>query len=64
MTSRQTHVEARSERVQVLNPLIARYQMTDALEFYFRSTWVDRSSPEDDREFDATIVKVGLDLTL
>ncbi len=56
--------EARSEHVQVLNPLIARYQMTDALEFYFRSTWVDRSSPEDDREFDATIVKVGLDLTL
>lgn len=56
--------ESRTEELQVINPLIARYQMTDALEIYFRSTWVDRSSPVDDREFDATIVKLGLNLTL
>lgn len=56
--------EARSEEVQVVNPLIARYQMNTALAFYLRSTWVTRSSPLDEREFDATIVKVGVDLSL
>ena len=55
---------ARTEEVQVLNPLIARYQMSDALAFYLRSTWVKRSSPKPDRKFDATIVKLGLNLTL
>lgn len=56
--------EARTEELQVLNPLIARYEMNETLAFYLRSTWVERSSPIDDREFDATMVKVGLDLTL
>lgn len=55
---------ARTEEVQVIHPLIARYQMNDALGFYFRSTWVTRSSPLDEREFDATVLKLGLDLTL
>ncbi|WP_189575290.1 hypothetical protein [Marinobacter zhanjiangensis] len=55
---------SRTEELQVVNPLIARYQMNEALAFYLRSTWVSRSSPLDEREFDATIVKVGLNLTL
>jgi len=59
-----TNRESRTEELQVINPLIARYQMNETLAFYLSSTWVDRSSPVDDREFDATIVKVGLDLTL
>lgn len=56
--------DSRTEEVQVLDPLIARYEMNETLAFYFRSTWVERSSPVYDREFDATIIKVGLDLTL
>ncbi|MFC4261033.1 hypothetical protein ACFOZ5_18585 [Marinobacter lacisalsi] len=59
-----TNRESRTEELQVINPLTARYQMNETLAFYLRSTWVDRSSPVDDREFDATIVKVGLDLAL
>ena len=56
--------QSRTEEVQVLNPLVARYEMNETLAFYLRSTWVSRSSPLKEREFDATVVKVGVDLTL
>lgn len=56
--------EARSERIHKLTPLTARYQATDTLELSLRTVWLDRSSPRDDREFDASIVSLGLDLTL
>lgn len=59
-----TSRSARTEEIQVVNPLIARYEMNETLAFYLRSTWVNRTSPLDEREFDATIVKLGLDLTL
>lgn len=56
--------ESRTEELQVINPLIARYQMNDTLGFYFRSTLLDRSSPLYEREFDATIFKLGMNLSL
>ncbi|MGM0569520.1 MAG: hypothetical protein ACQET2_02250 [Pseudomonadota bacterium] len=56
--------DARSERIHKFTPLTARYQATDVLEVSLRTVWLDRSSPLDEREFDAGIVSLGLDLTL
>ncbi|SES95796.1 hypothetical protein [Marinobacter segnicrescens] len=56
--------DARSERIHKFTPLTARYQATDTLELNLRTVWLDRSSPLDEREFDASIVSLGLDLTL
>ena len=48
--------DARSERIHKFTPLTARYQATDTLELNLRTVWLDRSSPLDEREFDASIV--------
>jgi|GEM_PF-622331 len=56
--------DARSERIHKFTPLTARYQATDTLELNLRTVWLDRSSPLDEREFDTSIVSLGLDLTL
>ena len=56
--------ESRSEHLHRFTPLTASYQATDNLEVNLRTVWLDRSSPLDEREFDASIVTLGLDLTL
>ncbi len=56
--------EARSETTNRINPLIARYQFTDQVEFNLTSAWLKRSSRRDDRDFEASIVTLGIDLTL
>lgn len=55
---------SRSEQLHILNPLTARYQFSDNLEFRLRTAWLERSSPLDEREFDASMVTLGIDLTL
>lgn len=56
--------EAREETTHRFNPLTARYEYNESLAFVLRTVWIERSSPREDRDYDAAIATLGISLKL